>query len=50
MATRTITIEIDTVEQKIYIGEDNSSGAVYDGITAEDVGYAVECYLEDDDF
>lgn len=49
MSTRTITIEIDTVKQKIYIGEDNASGSVYDGITAEDVGYAVQTYLEDNE-
>ena len=44
---RIITIEIDTDEKKIFIGEENSSGSVYDGETPTDVSYAVECYLED---
>lgn len=43
---RTITVEICD-DEKIFISEDNSSGAIYDGTTPEDVGYALECYLED---
>ena len=39
--------EIDKLENKIYIATENSSGAIYDGSTPEDVGFAVQCYCED---
>ena len=33
---------------KINVAEDNgASGAIYDGVTAEDVGFAVETYCKD---
>lgn len=41
------TVEIDKEENKIYIATENSSGAIYDGSTPEDVGFAVQCYCED---
>lgn len=41
------TVEIDRLDNKIYIATENSSGAVYDGSTPEDVGFAVQCYCED---
>lgn len=40
-----VTVEID--DGKIYIASDNSSGAVYDGTTAQDIGFAVQSYIED---
>lgn len=40
-------IHVEVTDEKIYISEDNTSGAVYDGSSATDVGYAVECYLQD---
>lgn len=42
---REIAIEIEN--GKIYITADNSSGAWYEGITAQDVGFAVQTYMED---
>jgi hypothetical protein len=39
------TVELDN--GKIYIAEENSSGVEYEGTTAEDVGFAVECYVAD---
>lgn len=45
--SRIITIEILADENRVYIGEDNSSGAFYEGTTPEDVAYAIECYLQD---
>lgn len=44
--SRVITVEI-CEDNKIHISEENSSGAIYDGTTPTDVGYALECYLED---
>ena len=43
----TFTVELDKSENKIYIAAENSSGAVYDGGTPQDIGFAVECYCED---
>lgn len=40
-------IHVEVTDGKIYVSEDNTSGAVYDGSSAADVGYAVECYLQD---
>ena len=43
---KTLTVEIYE-DGIIYIGEDGASGSEYEGTTPADVGYAVECYLED---
>lgn len=40
------TVEIDKTENKIYIANEYSSGAIYDGSTPQDVGFAVQCYCE----
>ena len=43
---RMLTVEICD-DGKIFIAEEGSSGSSYDGSTPQDVGFAVECYLED---
>ena len=42
---REITVQIE--DGIIWIGEDNTSGSEYEGSTPADIGYALECYLED---
>lgn len=44
--SRIITVEVCD-DGKIFISEEGSSGASYDGTSPTDVGFAVECYLED---
>jgi hypothetical protein len=44
--SRIITVEICD-DGKCFISEENSSGASYDAQDPADVGFAVECYLED---
>lgn len=40
-----ITVEIEN--GKIYVASENASGAEYEGYTAQDIGFAVQCYIED---
>lgn len=44
---REIIVQID--DGIIWIGEDNTSGSEYEGSTPEDIGYALQCYLEDNE-
>lgn len=44
--SRVITIEICN-DGKVFIADENSSGAAYDATTPEEIAEAVQSYLED---
>ena len=41
-----LIIEIDTDEQKVYIGQENGSGAEYSANSSDDAGAALKFYLD----
>lgn len=45
-----LTVDYDKEENNVHIGTNGASGAIYDvrpTNIAEDIGYAVECYVQD---
>lgn len=44
--SRILNVEV-CEDGKIFISEESTSGACYDGSSPTDVGFAVQCYLED---
>ena len=47
MGDRELVIQIYEEDNMIWIDEDDALGSEYEGTTPADIGYAVECYLED---
>ena len=50
MSGITLVVDYNKEEHNVHIGTDGASGAIYDvreENVATDIGYAVECYIQD---